>query len=486
MMAVAKYLKTLLCAGFAFTGILRAQEGFVAGPLYSDFKLTLSPGDRIEAVGPFFSSQHVESQHELVFSPLMSLTRDSKLDYTEFDLGYPVLTYRRYGGEYRFQIFELLSWAGGRSQNRNATHRTTLFPVYFRQHSDQDSSQDYTALLPFYGHIKHRLNRDEIRFIMFPFYAVTQKRDVVTTNYFYPFYHERFGDRLYGRQLWPFVGKEIKGVTYKTNRMDEVEVVGAHEHFFAAFPFYVHNWDGLGTDNPSEMLGMIPFYVRQRSPKRDTTSYGWPFGYNVTDDREKNYQERDFLWPLFVKAWGEGKTELRIFPFYSNAKNPNIESDWYMWPVYKVNYLHAPPLERQRTRILFFLYSDTTERNTNTLSSKRRIEFFPFYSSNREMNGDQRVQVLSILEPFFPASKSIHRDYSQVYSLWRWERNAKTGATSQSLLWNLYRREAADDSRRVSVLFGLFQRESDSKGSFWRICYFPVGKKGAVSATRER
>jgi hypothetical protein len=325
--------------------------------------------------------------------------------------------------------------------------------------------------------------RDDIQFFMFPMYSVTRKKDVVTYNYFFPIYSERYGDRLMGRQIWPFYGWETKGVTFSTNRWDgQVSVIGGHDRFFAGFPFYTHNWEGLGTTNPAETLGVIPFYVRERSPNRDSVSYGWPFGFNKIDDREKKYQERDFLWPLFVRAWGEGKTESRMFPFYSHARSESIESDWYMWPVYKVNYLHAPPLERKRTRILFFLYSDTDERDTNGLTSLRRVDMLPFYSSRREMNGDRRLQVLSLLEPFFPNNSSIPREYAPIYSLWVWERKAKTGASSQSLLWNLYRRERADDFRKVSILFGLFEYESNFESRSWRLCYFPIGKKGAVHA----
>ena len=87
------------------------------------------------------------------------------------------------------------------------------------------------------------------------------------------------------------------------------------------------------------------------------------------------------MWPLFVSAWGEGKTETRVFPFYSHASNGNVESDWVLWPIYKANTLHAAPLERKRTRILFFLYSDTMEKDTNYLSYRHRVDAWPLCSS---------------------------------------------------------------------------------------------------------
>ena len=41
--------------------------------------------------------------------------------------------------------------------------RFTIYPLYFQQRSP-DPDENYTALLPFYGHLQHRLFRDKIFF----------------------------------------------------------------------------------------------------------------------------------------------------------------------------------------------------------------------------------------------------------------------------------------------------------------------------------
>ena len=54
-----------------------------------------------------------------------------------------------------------------------------------------------------------------------------------------------------------------------------------------------------------------------------------------------------------------------------------------------------------------------------------------------------------------------------------------TGASSQSLLWNLYRRQtAADGSRKTSFLFGLFQHRKSAEGTVVKLFYIPVSKAG--------
>jgi hypothetical protein len=84
--------------------------------------------------------------------------------------------------------------------------------------------------------------------------------------------------------------------------------------------------------------------------------------------------------------------------------------------------------------------------------------------------------MLSILEPLLPTTKSVARDYSPVWAVWRAEKNTRTGATSRSLLWNLYRCDTTPASRKCSLLFGLFQYQSGSEGKRVRLFYVPVAK----------
>ncbi len=477
-------LELVLCLVAGWASVCLAEETASFGPLYDRFRLTLAPeGHRTEIVGPLFYSEQRDSTHTWAVPPLLSHTSDPQTDSEEFDFLYPVLTYDRFGSEYRFQFFQLFAFAGGATQSETNVHRFTLFPIYFRQRSDIPE-KNYTAVLPFYGHLKNRLFRDEVKFIMLPLYVQSRKGEVVTDNYVYPIYHRRHGPGLHGWQVWPIVGNEHKDITTRTNHWGDVETVPGHDKFFAAWPIYLHQTTGIGTTNVVRQQAVLPFYSLMRSPLRDSTTYFWPFGVTITDDREKRYHEVGAPWPLVVFAHGEGKTAHRVWPFFSQAHSPTKESDFYLWPVYKYNRLTFAPLDRERTRILFFLYSDITERNTESGGSRHRVDFWPFYTFRRDLDGNQRLQVLSLLEPFLPASKSIERDYSPLWALWRSEKNGRTGAASQSLLWNLYRRERAPDTKNVSLLFGLFQYHSAPDGRRWRLFYIPIGKKAGPEPAR--
>jgi hypothetical protein len=91
--------------------------------------------------------------------------------------------------------------------------------------------------------------------------------------------------------------------------------------------------------------------------------------------------------------------------------------------------------------------------------------------------------MLSLVEPILPNSTSLQRDLSPLWSLWRSEENPNTGATSQSLLWNLYRRDKTAELKKCSLLFGLFKYQSDPDGKRWRVLYIPFGRKKASPST---
>lgn len=446
---------------------------FSAGPLWDDFDLTLAPGHRFEALGPFFYDQQKETEHTWAIPPLLSYTQDPAVGLKEFDFLYPIMTYDRYGDQYRWQLIQLFALAGGPMDTNDVRQRFTLFPLYFQQRS-ANSNANYTAVVPFYGHLQHRFFRDEIFFVMFPFYSETRKRDVITDNYLYPFFHLRRGDGLSGWQFWPITGHEHKDVTIRTNGFGDIETVPGHDNRFVLWPIFFTHYTGLGTPNASFMQGALPFYSFERSAERDSTTVLWPF-FNKIDDRGKKYREWDAPWPFVEFARGEGKTTTRVWPFFSQSHNATLEHDFYMWPIYKYERARLAPLDRQRTRILFFLYSDTINKNTETGKADRGIYLWPFFTHRRDFNGKTRLQVLAPLEPFVQGSHKIPRDYSPLWSIWRAEDNPQTRGNSQSLLWNLYRRDASPEHKKVSLLFGLFQYQSGPEFKRWRLFYIPLG-----------
>jgi hypothetical protein len=104
---------------------------------------------------------------------------------------------------------------------------------------------------------------------------------------------------------------------------------------------------------------------------------------------------------------------------------------------------------------------------------------WPFFTWHHDFNGNERLQILSILEPFVPDNPRIERNWSPLWALWRAENNAQTGATSRSLLWNLFRRDSAPGRDKVSCLFGLYRYEAKAGGKSLRLFYVPVLRASA-------
>lgn len=461
--AVARSL--LLAAAVCFWAA-QAEDtnGVHHGFLYDKHRLTLESGLEWEVLGPLYLRRDWESSQLVAFPPLFSWQRDRDpaVDAVEYDFLYPLLTYDRIGSEWRWQFFQLFSWAGGQTGEEEQRRRFTVFPLFFYQAADSPTNS-YRGVMPFYGHLHHRLLRDEVRWVMFPAYVQTRKRDMVTDNYLLPLVHVRRGLSLRGWQVWPLVGHETRQPFQRTNRFEEVETVAGHEKWFLFWPFFHDQVMGLGTDSPQHSQALIPLYSFERGPQRESTGIFWPFSFSYTEDRARGYREWSAPWPLVTFARGEGKTMNRVWPLYSRGATATLESETVLWPLRQYRRVQSEPLDRERLRVLYFLYSDAVEKNTDTQEYRRRTSLWPLFTHRKELDGSERLQVLSVLEPLLPQNKGVQRNYSPVWSLWRVESNAVTRARSQSLLWNFYRQEATPERKKTSLFFGLLKFTSKNR-----------------------
>jgi hypothetical protein len=470
------YLK--ICSWLAMSSfplLAFGADDFVAGPLFSQFGLTLDSGSRTEALGPFFYKQQSDSEKVWAVPPLLSFDLDSAVDKQEDDFLYPVITYRSYGTQYRWQFVQLFSFSGGESpRDLQVNHRITLFPIFFWQRSP-NPEDNYTAFFPLYGTIKGRLFRDEIFVVLFPLYSQTHRRDMVTDNYLYPIFDVHHGEGLTGWQVWPLVGNEHKDVTTRTNGFGDLEIIPGHDNFFALWPIHFSQDIGIGSENPTRYRADLPFYSKLRSPKRDSTSVLWPF-FTWVDDRGQKYREWQMPYPVVIISRGPGKTTTRFWPFFNQSHNNELEIDYYLWPLYQYKGIHAGTLDYQRRRILIYLFVNMTERNLETGTRRHRLDLWPLFTHRRDFDGNERLQIIAPIEPVLSANLAIERNWSPLWSVWRAESSPKRGTSSQSLLWNFYRYDTAPVSRKCSLIFGLFQYQSSPGGKCVRLFYIPIIK----------
>ena len=88
-----------------------AEDPAGFGPLYDRFRLTLTEGERTEILGPLISEQTEGTEETRAFAPLFSRRSDPETDFTEVDLLYPLMTYDRFGLDYRLQFFQIFRGA---------------------------------------------------------------------------------------------------------------------------------------------------------------------------------------------------------------------------------------------------------------------------------------------------------------------------------------------------------------------------------------
>lgn len=434
-----------------------------------------NPGWGREILGPLWGQEHVDGQTLWRLSPLLAHIEEAATERSEYEFLYPLFTFDRFGTEYRAQLLQFFSVSGGQTVDAETKRRQTIFPFYFWQKSDNPSN-DYTALLPFYGHLQNHLLRDEVRFALLPLWLQSRKRDIVTDNFVFPFFHVRHGDHLTGWQFWPVFGHENKEVTSRTNSIDEAEIVGGHSKWFAVWPFILSNRDGIGTANPVTNRAFLPVFSLQRSPLRDNTTVLWPF-ITHTENREQHFVEWGLPFPFIGWARGKGKHANRLWPLYGNATNPTTRQNFFLYPLYWHKRLQSAPLDRERTRVFFFGYSDLRMQNRETGKTFRRRDLWPLFTWRQELDGRSRLQVLAPIEPLLPNNKSIERLYSPLVSLWRHEANPKEHTASQSLLWNTWRRDVSPELTRTSTLFGLVRTERSGTRREWRFLGMPFSQR---------
>jgi len=458
---------------FALLPLLARAEALTNTLTLTRTPLTLAEGWRSEIGLPFYYAQQKDTEYTWALPPFYSHNCDPGVESHEDDICYPLVSRLQYGKESRWQIIQLFNFSGGREQGDVRKDRYTVFPFYFAQRSP-DTNLNYTAVVPFYGHFKDRLFRNEIFFVMFPAYAETRKRDIITHHYPYPLVSTTHGDGLNGWQVFPFAGHEHKEITTVTNGFGDLSPVPGYDKTFYIWPLMLRQNNGIGTDNPERFRASIPLYAYLRSPLRDSTSILWPF-FTWIDDRGKNYHEWQGPWPFVIFARGAGKHTSRVWPIYSESSNSNRVSNSYLWPLYVHHGLHADPLDEQRTRVAFYLYTTTVVKNTQTGATKRRLGMWPFFTWQRDFHGSERLQVLALVEPALPENRGVERNWSPLWSLWCAEDNAQTGVSSRSLLWHIWHRETAPGYKNVSLLFGLFQYQltNGDERTKWFYCPAP-------------
>jgi len=99
-----------------------------------------------------------------------------------------------------------------------------------------------------------------------------------------------------------------------------------------------------------------------------------------------------------------------VLPVVHRARTPTLESDFYLWPVYKYNRAHIDPSTRAHPHPVFPVFGHHPKDTESGASSGGRL--LAFLHPPPDYDGSTRLQIGAFLEPYLPNNKSIERDYS--------------------------------------------------------------------------
>jgi hypothetical protein len=417
---------------FAIVAPLCAEDGAVVEgqgsviTFWPFFDYRSSPNEgfsNLSILGPLFKYQRHGANRELALRPFFH--RNAGVDDTASTYLYPLASGQRWTDGSSFQVLRLFQKRTAPPDGAPASG-TMLFPFYISGTTKEHGS--YVSLFPFYGDIYGRFWRDEYHYVLFPLYGRTVKGDTETSNYLYPFFSLIRGDNERGFQVWPLYGQAEKDGVYRRRT--------------ALWPVYLQEESGLDTATPTSRFYLFPLYTSSVSATRVERHVLWPF-FGYVSDRERQVEERDYLWPFVRTSQGGGRTLVSYLPFYSEDRRENSVKRWYLWPLYRHDTLDSELYRRQRNRVLFFLYSDDTETWPLDDRQRRRVALWPVFTYRQDARGVSTFTFPAPVEPIFNR-EGIEKSWAPLWRLYIQKWNEQ-GDSAVSFLWNLYWHERRQD-----------------------------------------
>lgn len=412
---------------------------------------------QLDLLGPLITvkEQPKAGVEEFGFRPLFYRLYDRGMDFLEWDSLYPFITYDSIENESRLQFFQLIAVSmSGREEGRD--EKFTIFPIVFINNAAKPE-KGYWAVFPLYGEIKNRLTFKRIFFVLFPLYGDLTKKDVRTRFFLFPIFSFAEGENIEGWKLFPIFG-------YQTKK-------DAYDKRYILFPLWISQdltWD---PENERHARASLPFFFHEWSNHRNAWTVLWPF-FRRLEDRKREYVEWDFPWPFWIIARGKDYNVTRFFPIYGEGHDRDRHGNFVLFPLWKWNRVSQPEGQIETIRILFYLYADVTKTLESAPKDLRRVESLPLFQYKRDYEGNVSFQTLALIEPVLPGNKNIERNYSPLWTIFRYERKAN-GDAMNSFLWNLWRWERQGDRRQTSALLGLFQFGREGEKKSLRLFYLP-------------
>lgn len=450
-----------------------------------------------DTLGPLiFQEPAPEGERVSGFRPFYVRRVDSKGKGAETTVLYPIYYYRSYGDMYEWSVFKLIN-RFGRAQGTRAQGETRTFdiwPIYFSRDTG-DSATSTLGVFPIAGTAEGLFGYDRISWMLFPIYATVQRQGYTSTYAPWPIVRITRGSAQ-GFAIWPLYGSFYRPGVSKT------------EYFLwpLAWNNTVEPAQGAAPGTgPQHQVGILPFYMAERSSVSVNVSYLVPF-FGFTDrSAPDHYHETRYFWPFFVQGKGDSKQVDRWGPFYTRSVVKGMDKTWYLWPLVKQTKWVDGSIAQEKNQFFFFLYWNLQQRDLRRpqAAPAQKTCLWPLVTAWDNGAGRRQVEVLSPFEPLFADNPRVREAWSPLFALWRYDQRAP-GETRTSLLWNAVtwaKSESAGRSefhlgpliavvrspasKRVAIAGGLFGFEHRTDGQGWRLfCFeFNHGSRNLYAAS---
>lgn len=467
--------------------LLLAANSVYASPAPDPTRWTFSPFfeyradpsidyDSMHLLGPIVKSERKGLERDRALRPLFFLSTDQQRQAAQLDILYPLFTYKHDDAAVSYRLFFLINYYSNRD-DEYSQRNFSLFPIIYYRNEPGEPLEH--SIFPVSGHFYEKLGRDEIRYLLFPFYSRTYKDNTRVDNVLWPFFARISGaDPMEsGLKTWPLFGYSSYPGVYRKSMF--------------LWPFWISEDLQQNTEVPVTVRYSFPFYLYSESPLASRRTAMWPF-FSYVDDRKNGYTEWSFPWPLFQYARGEKYHGYKALPLISDMTRDDRRVRWFLWPVLKMQTQSIGSLEQGRTQVLFFLYSDLYEREEGSTADRRhRTLLWPLFGYRQE-KGVSHFYTLSLLEPIFQQSEGVIRNWSPLWRIYQRKWDTKGNSVS-SVLWNLFWHERSPDGvawelfpafsyrhesgveREWSILKGLIRYRNKAQEKKLHLFYLPWG-----------
>jgi len=321
-------------------------------------------------------------------------------------------------------------------------HSYWMWPlIWFKSETDQPFS---TFIFPFYGNYNHFLLSNQAEFFLFPIYSRFQRKEVISTNWFWPIYNKTSGDRINRFRIFPF---------YSMNSHKDSWVYRSY-----LWPFF-HTQHSLNPEQPADSWFLFPFYGTSEyqfpeiKKTKTATTVLWPFytqyKTQYSDHPERN-RVRTHFYPFYLTSnnMQEQGSEMDYYwPFYGTKKREHVKYTFVVWPFWNKWYTDLTNNHSRETTFFFPFYfrTENIKKDQDGIEHKSSHgRFWPFYRY-RSKEADCSFDLLALF-PYY--EESIERNYAPLWSIYSYKHIQ--GVTTHDFLWGLYYSRQSDMSKHQS------------------------------------